>query len=176
MSPTTFTHAGISGYVPGQIASLLRRSGHRFQRALIRLPNKPDILSSRPFASRVYSYRHIAFPRPSCRILRQSALRCTTVHHIRASGNRRRSFGHALPFGQSVFADVHRGSIQSVSLRERCRCSLDWLLRRSQRDQSCTDDDERSHAPQNSALVRLLEYHYRHNSGVSETRPCREGD
>jgi hypothetical protein len=162
--------------VPGQIASLLRRNAHRFQRALIRLPNKPGTLSSRSFASRVHSCQRIAFRQPSCRILRLSGLCCTTVHYNWCIGRPASVFWPYLNLRPVRFADVHRGPIQSASLRERCRCSLDWLLRRSQRDQCCTDDDERSHSPQNSALVRLLEYHHRHNSGVSETRPCREGD
>src|ERR1700690_2879713 len=93
----------------------------------------------------------------------------------------RRRFCDTVRHGQFVLVLVlfipAKSSVRSwsASLRTRCRCPL-HRVRRSHRDQGYTDDDQHSHAPQVSAIATLRECRHRHNSGVSETRPCCEGD
>lgn len=147
--------------VPARVNPVAEQAGHSFQ-LVFRI--------SRPF---VPAHRFPPTILPHSPLIRVASYDSAPHFVHRATG-----FGLLLiPYpSASPFCGCTPRLHPSVSLRECRRCSLDWLLRRSQRDQSCTDDDERSHAPQNSALVRLLEYHHRHNSGVSETRPCREGD
>jgi hypothetical protein len=45
-----------------------------------------------------------------------------------------------------------------------------------QRDQGCTDDNQRNRSQQFFALDHSLICLHRHNNGVNETRSCGEGE
>jgi hypothetical protein len=46
--------------------------------------------------------------------------------------------------GKTLPAGTYRVNRVSDGLRDGCRCPLNWQLRRSQRDQNCTDDTKHS--------------------------------
>src|SRR5437899_6166898 len=66
---------------------------------------------------------------------------------------------------------------ESANLRTGRGWPLAWLLRRGQRDQGYTDDNEPGHgAQQTSAFARNMNCQHGHNHAVSEARPRCKGD
>jgi hypothetical protein len=63
------------------------------------------------------------------------------------------------------------GSPRVQALRRHSGASLRWLLRRSQRDQGCADDNQYTRPDQFTACDQISDCLERHNGGVGKARP-----
>jgi hypothetical protein len=72
--------------------------------------------------------------------------------------------------------DDPRGDRHSNRLHNGCRYPFDPLFSRSQNNQNYANDNEHSRPDQFSACDQISERLEGHDGGVSEARPCSEGD
>src|SRR5438477_5224789 len=99
------------------------------------------------------------------------------------SGTRQGIHRHSLEHPCDYYPDYlfeislfSRSGSLNASLHNGCGYPLDWLFRRSQRDQGYTDDNEGSHAQQFSAWDQIAECLHSHNASVGKARPRGEGN